>query len=88
MALETNFALLPPAQQHFFAALAVFNGADFDAVSAAAAANIAVKNATQYLQEFLSLSLVRRGQQNHYRLIPVLQSFASEKAASKSSGFT
>lgn len=86
-ALETNFALLPPAQQRFFVALAVFNGADFGAASAAAAANIAVENAAQYLQEFFGLSLVRRGRQDHYRLIPVLQSFAREKAASNPSGF-
>lgn len=88
MALETIFALLPLAQQRFFTVLAVFNGADFDALSAAAAANTTVENAAQYLQEFLKLSLVRRGRQNHYRLIPVLQSFASEKAANNPSGFT
>ncbi len=96
-ALEASYALLPPAQQRFFASLSVFEGRDFCAETAATASAIPVATAETYLREFFGLSLVRRGrpfrrrtppplsvQACHYRLIPLLQSFAGEKAANHS----
>jgi hypothetical protein len=43
-----------------------------------------VDTAETYLRELFGLSLVRRGRPFHFRLIPLLQSFAREKAANKS----
>jgi hypothetical protein len=80
-ALETSYALLPPAQQGFLAALHHFDGGDFSAETAASITNIPVETAETYLRDLFSLSLVRRGRPSHFRLIPFLQSFAREKAA-------
>jgi hypothetical protein len=80
-ALEASYTLLPLAQQRFLAAIHYFDGQDFSAKTAASAANIPVETAEIYLRELFGLSLVRRGRPSHFRLIPFLQSFASEKAA-------
>lgn len=80
LALESTFAALLPEQQKLFAVLGTFDGMDFSVEAAAAVAGLPVVETDFHLRELFCLSLVRRGRPGHYRLIPILKSFALAKA--------
>jgi hypothetical protein len=79
LALESTFAALPPEQQKLFAVLGTFDGMDFSVEAAAAVAGLPVAETDFHLRQLFCLSLVRRGRSEHYRLLPLLKSFALEK---------
>jgi hypothetical protein len=58
--------------------LASFSGHEFSVKVAADTATVSHEEADTMLKELFCLSFVRRGQQESYRLPPVLQAFAEQ----------
>lgn len=80
IALETANSLLPLALQHFFVSLACgIRGLDFCVTEAAAVTGGTLETAVTYLRDLFCLSLLQRGQDARYRMIPVVQDFARSK---------
>ena len=75
---NVSYAMLPPDEQQFFAALGVFSGKDFSIPAAAAAANIPAPQARCLLETLHKLSLVQQSRPERFTLHPLLRIFARE----------
>ncbi|MCA9995824.1 MAG: hypothetical protein KDE56_08775 [Anaerolineales bacterium] len=76
--LATSYAALLPQEQQFFSCLASFSGREFSIKMAADVARVSVGKADALLKALFCLSFIRRGQDEQYRLPPVLQAFAEQ----------
>jgi tetratricopeptide (TPR) repeat protein len=79
LSFDASYELAPNEVQTFFTTLSLFGGKDFSAEAAAAAAEIELPDAQDYLRTLYRLSLVQSGQSGRYQLHPLLRDYAREQ---------
>lgn len=79
LSFDTSYELAPQEVQQFFANLSRFGGKDFSPQAAAAAAQIDLLDAQDFLRTLYRLSLVQSGQSGRYQLHPLLRDYAQEQ---------
>ncbi len=73
---NSSFTALSSTEQSVFAALGVFGGEDFSVEAVTAVTNTPASTAQSYLNHLYTLSLVQAGNNNRYRLHPLLYDYA------------
>jgi len=84
LSFDLSYNELPPHLQHFFAALGVLEGEDFNVAAAAYVAALPALEAEDYLRQLHRLSLVQPARAERYKLHPLLRDYSRLMRAEQS----